>query len=298
MNSLSPGRRVRFLEAGSGSPAVILEGGAGGLADMWALVQPRIAEFTRVISYDRAGYGRSDPVRQPRTAQVLADELHGLLASARIPPPYVLVGHSFGGFIARMFTRTYPAEVAGMVLIDATHEDEWSRGYPEAHRRGLRTVTRLMGLMGSLALFGLPRLVARFRVPEALSALPEKPRRNLIRDGFSRRTLTTVHRELRAMEKSAEQVRNGDSSLGDRPLVVITHGRAGPTTLRMPAETAARIERLSQASQRHLAVLSNKSEIVVAGESGREVMIEQPDVVVGAIRTVVEAAREAGRFVR
>jgi pimeloyl-ACP methyl ester carboxylesterase len=265
---------------------------------MWALVQPRVAEFTRVISYDRAGYGRSDPARQPRTAKVLADELHGFLVAARILPPYVLVGHAFGGFIARLYTRKYPDEVSGLVLIDANHEDEWSRGYPEAHRRGLRTVTTLMGLMRSLALLGIPRLVARMRAPGALAALPDERRAAIVRDGFSRRTLATVHQELRALEKSAEEVRGGDSSLGERPLIVITHGRAGPAAARLPAETAARIERLSQASQRHLAVLSNRSEIVVAGESGREVMIEQPDVVVGAIRTVVEAVREARRFVR
>ena len=263
---------------------------------MWGLVQPRVAEFTRVISYDRAGYGRSDPAEKPRTAQVLADELHGLLVSARIPGPYVLVGHSFGGFIARMYTRRYPGDVAGVVLIDAVHEDEWSRGYPEAHRHELRKVTRVMGLMRSLALLGIPQVIARLRAPKALQALPEQRKNAIVREGFSRRTLGTVHREFQAMEKSAEQVRNGDSSLGDRPLVVITHGRAGPTATRVSAETAAEIERLAQASQRHLAVLSNRSEIVVAGESGREVMIEQPDVVVGAIRTVVEAVRGAGRF--
>lgn len=292
-------RRVRFLDAGSGTPAVILESGAGGFSALWGLVQPLVAETTRVISYDRAGCGRSDPVNRPRTASVLADELQAFLRSAGVPPPYVLVGHAFGGFVVRMYARRHPSRVAGMVLVDALHEDEWSRAYPDAHRRSLKNTGRLMGVLAALSLLGIPQLVARLRLPGVLRSLPAAARQALARDGFSRQSLRTIHQEFRDMEQSATEIRNGESSLGDRPLVVITHGRAGRRIRGWGDHAAAaEAERVARLSQRHLAQLSTRSEMIVAGRSGHEIMLDEPGIVVGAIRTVVEAVREAGRFVR
>src|SRR5690349_6601006 len=106
---------------GTGSPTVILDAGLGGTTLDWSKVQPAVTRFTRVCSYDRAGYGWSETAPStPRTSQQIVTELHALLTHAKINGPYVLVGHSFGGLNMRLYAYRYPAEVAGMVLLDAT----------------------------------------------------------------------------------------------------------------------------------------------------------------------------------
>lgn len=146
------GGRSLYLECrGEGSPTVILESGAGGRADVWSrdlkrpagertMVESGVSAFTRVCAYDRPGTlgevnpeldpdgpeffpSRSDPVPQPRTTRDVMDDLHALLTAAAIPGPYVLVGHSAGGLVQRLYASTYPDEVAGLVLIDSTHEN-------------------------------------------------------------------------------------------------------------------------------------------------------------------------------
>ncbi len=121
---------------GSGSPTVILEVGydSSGI-DGWFGFQSLVSETTRVCSYDRAGLGMSDPRPVsvgPVTSGLQADELHTLLGDAGIPPPYVLLGHSYGGMIVRLFAARYPDETAGMVLEDSSQEDEVAL-YKEAH---------------------------------------------------------------------------------------------------------------------------------------------------------------------
>jgi pimeloyl-ACP methyl ester carboxylesterase len=118
---------------GDKTPAVILEGGFGAGIASWTTVQAEIAKFAQVVSYDRAGLGQSEPGPKPRTAKQIALELHTALHSAGIKPPYILVGHSFGGPYIRVFAGMYPSEVAGLVLVDPSQEafDEWNRARPE-----------------------------------------------------------------------------------------------------------------------------------------------------------------------
>ena len=120
------GYRLKANCMGAGSPSVVLESGLGDMSAEWTRVQPEIAKFTRVCSYDRAGYGGSDAGPMPRTSAQIARELHTLLQNAKENPPYLLVGHSFGGYNVRVFNGTYPNEVMGIVLVDATQEDQYS----------------------------------------------------------------------------------------------------------------------------------------------------------------------------
>jgi pimeloyl-ACP methyl ester carboxylesterase len=115
---------------GQGSPTVILDAGLGDSFVSWSKVQPRIAKFARACSYDRAGIGYSDPSPRPRTSKDFAEELHILLHNAGIPPPYLLVGHSMGGFDVRLYASLYPSEVAGMVLVDSSHPEQQKRLRP------------------------------------------------------------------------------------------------------------------------------------------------------------------------
>src|SRR4051794_23263430 len=115
------GYRLHINCVGTGSPTVVIESGLGDWSASWSnAVQPRAANTTRVCTYDRAGMGYSEPGPLPRTATRFAEELHTLLQRADIPGPYVLTGHSSGGFTVRRFAAAYPAEVIGVVLIDST----------------------------------------------------------------------------------------------------------------------------------------------------------------------------------
>ena len=121
------GHQLYINCAGKGTPAVVLEAGLGSSNDIWDQVQPGVAEFTRVCSYDRARVGRSEAGPKPRTSQQIADDLHRLLGNAGVPGPYVLVGHSFGGMIVHLYAAQHPREVAGVVLVDSVHPDSLSR---------------------------------------------------------------------------------------------------------------------------------------------------------------------------
>jgi len=121
------GHGLQLLIGGQGSPAVIFEGGFGTGIGSWSTVQKDVAAFAQTVSYDRAGIGQSDPGPKPRSAKQIATELHTALEKSGVKPPYVMVGHSFGGIYVRVFADMYPKEVAGIVLIDPSQEsfNDW-----------------------------------------------------------------------------------------------------------------------------------------------------------------------------
>jgi pimeloyl-ACP methyl ester carboxylesterase len=119
------GRRLAFSSSGTGSPTVVLETGLGAESSEWGFIQCSVAEFTRVCRYDRAGRGASDRAPRPRTASQMVDDLHALLCIANVPGPYVLVGHSFGGLLMRLYAHRYGSTVRGLLLVDSMHEDQF-----------------------------------------------------------------------------------------------------------------------------------------------------------------------------
>ena len=146
-NRFDIGGRTFFLSCtGTGSPTVVLEAGGGNTAATWAEVQPEVARFTRVCSYDRAGLGQSDPAPAGvRTVQDSVADLHALLAAADISGPYVLAGHSLGGLIVRLYASQYPEEVVGLVLVDGMPPDLLAPGLallPAPERQETFTIMR------------------------------------------------------------------------------------------------------------------------------------------------------------
>jgi pimeloyl-ACP methyl ester carboxylesterase len=149
-------RQMHIHVTGEGPPTVVFESGMGASCLSWTLVQPQVAQFTRAASYDRAGHGWSAPARERRTAEQIAQELHTLLDAAAVPGPYVLVGHSFGGYVNRAFAHMYRNEVVGMVLVDSIHPAEWENPTPKQLRisevpcdtRGLRRGSHDWVLLG------------------------------------------------------------------------------------------------------------------------------------------------------
>ena len=136
---LVEGRAVRVRLLGAGSPPVILVSGQCNALNVWFRVQPAIGERTRVLAYDRPGLGQSDPGAEPRTVGRMADELHALLAELRLAPPYVLCGHSLGGFVVELYAARFPGEVAGLVLVDPSVEEFYVRADSLPEYRAIMT---------------------------------------------------------------------------------------------------------------------------------------------------------------
>jgi hypothetical protein len=152
------GYKLHINCTGQGSPAVILDSGLGDTHISWRKVQPPIAQFTRVCSYDRAGLGYSESSPRSSTSQDFAEELHTLLHNAGISPPYILVGHSMGGFDVRLFASLYRSEVAGMVLVDSSHPEQQKR-FPPALNDLDATWLREQEFFEFAMPFGIPRLL-------------------------------------------------------------------------------------------------------------------------------------------
>lgn len=271
---------------GSSSPTVILESGLGIPAIGWQLVQPGIAKFARVCSYDRAGYGWSDSGPFPRTSREIAIELHSMLRNAHIAPPYVLVGHSFGGFNVRLFNLLYPSEAVGFVLVDSSQEDQESkmrRSIREENAKELRQLSRMQSVMGFLIDFGIAR-AASARNPEAPS-LPPNLREELTYLQLQKKCADAVLSEQTSFDDSVDQVR-GAGNLGSKPLIVLTAGASVdiPEVPKQDSDEffAAWVGEL----QPRLAHLSTRSRQIVLLNSHHLIPFEQPQAVVDAVHEV------------
>jgi pimeloyl-ACP methyl ester carboxylesterase len=257
------GYRLHLWCTGDGAPAVILDTGLGGSSADWGFVQPDVARFTRVCSYDRAGMGYSDPGPSPRTARRIASELAELLVRSGIGGPVALVGASIAGFDVRVFAADHPERAAGLVLVDASHEDQ-----PHEVPQMARFVP-LLSTIGVLRLFGVS-------FGQRIDSLAPSVRQFARATNFRAAGYQAAADEIIHIRQSASEVRHSRRKL-TIPILVITGGRGADENWRQ--------------LQRDQASLSDRGCLIVAEESGHVVAIDQPEVVVDAIRTVVEAAR-------
>jgi pimeloyl-ACP methyl ester carboxylesterase len=252
---------------GQGSPAVILESGATDSSRQWAKIQPEIAPTTRACSYDRAGFGWSDPSPMPRSARQMATELHTGLVKAGIPPPYVLVGHSFGGLITQIFTGLYPDEIAGVVLDDSVHPEEVAK-FPDHFPRS-PVLAKLLRLTTPL---GLPRF---FGWCDATAACPDCVKYT-----------STVLAEYDEYPESHTQAASS-TKLGNRPLAVLAHDPA----VGLSGQPDDAFESAWTAWQQDLARQSTNSSLKIAAGIGHEIQNDQPQLVINTILRMVQATR-------
>jgi pimeloyl-ACP methyl ester carboxylesterase len=199
------GGRSLYLEcSGTGSPAVILQAGAGGSSTAWSTIAPEVAKNTTVCSYDRAGRGRSGDPPAPQDGEAIARDLHDLLAKSGVPGPYVFVGHSSGGPYLRVYAAAYPADVAGMVLIDPQPATAFTAlpNYP-----GIYEYLKLSGgLAPSLARIGLLGPLFGVGPTEASSDVA-----------------VSYRDEIRMLPKALEEAAKV-TSIGDVPLIIVSAG--------------------------------------------------------------------------
>lgn len=275
---------------GDGGPTVVVDAGNGDFSLSWSEVQSEVAEFVRICTYDRAGYAWSDPSPDPRTARQVARELHALLTEAGETEPYILVGHSLGGLHVRMFAEMYPDDVAGMVLVDAAHEDMWDR-FPPEYAQFVSDQEGQMRIMEYVARFGLLRILAGLGgeevLPEEIEKIPDAVKDSYLAMISQPTYFRTVIDEIRALDETAREVREiGD--LGELPLVVLTAERALEfETLDAMGLRPDQVEPIWTELQEELVSLSTRSTHVIAEESGHHIHLDRPDTIVTAIRMVL-----------
>ena len=288
---------------GNGTPAVVFDAALGGSSLSWSLVQPSVAELTHCCSYDRAGFGWSEPGPVPRTAGRIAIELYELLQRAAVRGPYLLVGHSFGGLVMRLFASRHPSEVAGLVLIEPAIPEQWAdpgesernsiaRGVrlcrygSAAARRGFaRVVSRLVNA-GAIGLArGLVRVLSRGglkrhedqQILAPIWKLPSETRALLQEMWTQPRFFDALGSQIASVCESANEVRReAAADYGELPLVVITGDAASPT--RHQADAA-------------LARASSRGRHVLAANSGHWVPLDAPHMVVDVITSMVREIR-------
>ena len=273
------GGRQMYIEcSGTGSPTVVLESGLRGAADVWSMssagegaptVFPEVANFTRVCAYDRPGTvvggespSRSDPVPQPTTAQDGVADLHALLSAAEEPGPYVLVGHSYGGLVVRLYAMNYPQDVSGLVLIDAISGFLQAGMTPEQRELWKPLIDPVT--QEDIAEYeGIERPDSDRSFEEVRAAAPLRP-------------LPLV-------------VLSADRPWGSQIPSLIASGALPPDT---PPDFGYVIDAAQKPAQEDLAKLVPSAEHITETNSGHDIHNEQPQLVIDAIRQVVDADRD------
>jgi pimeloyl-ACP methyl ester carboxylesterase len=256
---------------GNGSPTIVMDSGLGGSSLDWSLVQPELARTTQVCTYDRAGMGWSDAGPEPRSPAHLAEELHVLLQNGGVPGPYVLVGHSLAGKNIRMFASVHPADVAGMVLVDARSEVVEAT----ADMRAFTTALEEQAAQFSFARrFGIARLFGA-----AIIDMPLVPPALATQMALFQTTpAAIVETTQEGLNRTADDETLASANLGSLPLIVIAAGENMGT----PDWAAA---------QNAMANLSTNGQLIVAEGSGHAVHLDEPAIVIDAVGHLVDEIR-------
>ena len=255
------GRKLQLLSRGTSTPAVVIEAGMGEPAvesGSWRKVIDEISKTNRVIVYDRAGLGKSDPApKLPRTSLDVANDLNALLTKAGIAGPYLLVGHSYGGMHLRMFASQYPGKVLGMVLVDSAHPDQdekWLAALPAPDPNG-----------------------------------PESIRK--ARQFLAGRTTPDSNPEQIDPKASAAQVRAA-LDLGDKPVVILSHSSSFRLDASLPEEVSLELEKVVEQLQADLKRISSNSTLRQSAKGGHNLHAEDPALVIAGIREALEAVNK------
>jgi pimeloyl-ACP methyl ester carboxylesterase len=295
---IGDGSRLYILEKGSGEgPTVIFEAGIAATNLNWCHIQEVVSRFTGTASYDRCGLGWSSPSRTARTPGNIAQELHEALMRAGIKPPYVMVGHSFGGLVMRRFTLLYPEDVVGVVLVDPMRCEEWPPLNPDKQKE-IDRGTKLSKFAIPIARVGLARLAVTSllcrsgkisgrlagaaghggrhvlaRVTEEVGKMPREVwpvvAAHWSRPGY----YVGMRSHVEAVPDTVREMKDANP-IRDIPVLVLTPGKS----------TALSTERLSR--------IGDNIEQVIAHDSAHWIHLDEPDLVVDSIRSMVAAAIE------
>jgi pimeloyl-ACP methyl ester carboxylesterase len=272
------GHQMRINCTGSGSPTIVLDAGLGNDGLIWGGVQPVLARTTRVCSYDRAGFGWSDPMPPPRDADHIATELHGLLAAAKIYAPIVLMGHSIAGIYIRDYATRYPADVAGLIFVDGSTplQNRHPAFKSEFAKKPLQWLSDLQGQ--ALFVAGIPRWFGqcsqKFPGFDAVAA-------KLQAEDLCRSQWSAINAEKDSFDRSGEQtVHTGP--YGSLPILIFSQDSAKDTSA------------ISQAwnhMQEDLKKLSTRSRRIIAKGSTHYIQLDRPDLIEKEVPQFIEEIR-------
>lgn len=297
--------RLNFYCMGSGTPTVVFDGGWGDWSPSWAVVQPQVARWTRACAFDRAGYGFSDAGPTPRTSVRIADELHAGLRSASLAGPYVLVAHAFGSYNMRIFADRYMREVGGIVLVDADDGDvEPAKWQARDHRSFQRIIATMRLCQNAVAKsLPLPPLPApKGRAPGVCAdlfyrGLPEKRFSDELNSVLLKqvRTQSSLYdaaiSEMEEMPWDEAYLQQHVTSFGSRPIRVLTtwhFGRPPATPASVHRDRLAFEHDSARAQGSWLRLSTNARQIFDYDESRQYIQLDQPQVVLKAIREVLK----------
>lgn len=297
------GRRLNIYCVGEGSPTVVFDAGLGGNTASWDAVQPVIAQHTRACSSDRAGLGFSDPATRPGSSANIVDDLQRLLSAADIKPPYILVGHSYGGMNVRLYAYDHSADVAAMVLVDPSSEDEdsresqiddraekeksdqWRAKYLEDKHQCVDAAQSRRLVRGSV--------LYKQCLPESVTHWSDAMNRVMLRHSAEASNQRAVLSEFDNLDTaSADELRAARRSLGDMPLIVLTRWPSPPG----PDQTQERRDALNKmwaSLHDEIAAESTRGVNRTVPGSGHFIQWDRPDVVVDSILEVLAETAQA-----
>jgi pimeloyl-ACP methyl ester carboxylesterase len=293
------GTRLHLIDRGAKGPAVVFESGISATCLNWTQVRSQTERFARACTYDRAWLGWSEAARSPRITGAIIDELHALLDHAGISPPYILVGHSFGGMLVRAYAAKYPDTVAGLVLVDPLSPGEWLN-IPPARARMLRLGVKLSRRGALLAHIGVvraslallmaggrivPKLVARVsgghgesvisRLVGEVRKMPPETWPMVRAHWCQAKSFQGLAAYLVSLPASAAEAAAIEEPLG-MPITVLSASNSTPEQL---------------AERDHFTSRSPRGRHIIARKSGHWIHLDEPDLVVGAIREMVELVK-------
>jgi pimeloyl-ACP methyl ester carboxylesterase len=287
--------KLYLLEKGSGGPTVIFEAGIAATNLNWCHIQEIVSRFTGTASYDRGGLGWSSPSRTARTPGNIAVELHDLLENARIKPPYILVGHSFGGLVMRRFALLYPDDVQSILLVDPMRCEEWPPLNP-GKQSEIDRGAKLTRYAIPIARFGLARLAVTSllcrsgrlsgqlagaagaggrhvlgRVTEEVGKMPREVWPIIAAHWSSPEYYRGMCSHVEAVPDTVREM-HAAGPIRDIPVLVLTPGKSTPLS----------IERLHS--------IGDNVQQVIAAASAHWIHLDEPDLVIDSIREMVTAA--------
>ncbi len=280
------GYRMHLYCTGEGSPTIILDAGLGNDSLIWARVQPELSKTTRVCSYDRAGFGWSDPQPGPRDANHIADQLHALLMQVGITGPLVLMGHSIAGIYIRSYATRYPQNLAGFVFVDGSTPLQQNR-FPAQIKRSSESSKYLGYVVQWAYILGVPRILGQCSYfPPGFESYAGWWKVDNCRPSH----FYQANRELNSFEDSGkETVHTGP--YGHLPILIFSHDHLGRLPATISKKSATQMDTVWNQMQEELKDLSTRSRRIIAKGSSHYIQIDRPDLLNVKAREFIEQIR-------
>lgn len=291
------GRKLNLHCSGVGAPTVVFEAQSGSAGWVWWDVQPKVAARTRACVYDRAGFGFSDP--SPRTPDLAGavDDLHALLRAAGEKGPYVLVGNSIGGGIVQLYRWRYPAEVSGLVLIEPMHEEDMVRADAASGGKVSAMEAQITGMGAACAAQAAKGFVPKSDayagcIGGIAQSLPKAVGRVDLQQRLTPAWWTAMNAEMASFPADRAQLRAARTSFGTLPVMVVARGVSPYAVPGKPQSAGNKaVEAANRALLQETAQLSKEGKVIIAAGAGHVVQETHPQVVVGAVKVIVDRAR-------